>query len=133
MSSSISSTSSSATSSRVGPLQAQLSQRDQWLQSGNGFAVLSDLPEQEDGNSKVINETVKVVGKQSGKKVGSNKGLHRQGYNGQTSLPHRVSLGHFLPEDLMRASKRRTGAEHRCCRQEEASQRPPKHTMSGAS
>ena len=88
----------------MGPLQAQLSQRDQWLQSGNGFAVLSDLPEQEDGNSKVINETVKVVGKQSGKKVGSNKGLHRQGNNGQTSLPHRVSLGHFLPEDLMQAS-----------------------------
>ena len=40
--------------------RAQASPRVQWLHSGNRFAVMSDLPEQDNGNSKEVKETVKA-------------------------------------------------------------------------
>ena len=105
--------------------RAQASPRAHWLRSGNRFAVLSDLPEQEEGHSEEVPGNVKAEEESAGKTVARNRGPHRTGNYGQPRLPHPVSLGDFLPADLSRTSKRRNRAGHRRRSREEVSERIP--------
>ena len=139
--------------------RSQASPRDQWLQSGDGCVGLSDLlcPEQGDGKSEAVKETVKAEDRPSGRKAARNRGLHREeattggpgrlvsspleklpperealrGRRAPSPFPSRLPK-RFLargPDAVWRTADR---AGHGRRRREEASQRhPPWHTTSG--